>query len=190
MNAKTNKIDNYPEIFPKSSDELRNWLMENHLNSVGVWIRFSKVASGKRSIVYSDLVDELLCFGWIDSTIRPIDEHHYKQLITPRKPKSVWSKVNKAKIEKLQAEKRMHSNGEKSVETAQQNGSWTILDSVENLEIPKDLQMSFDENPQAKTNYLSKSPSKQKQYLYGLVLIKTETARKSRIEKIINDLIK
>jgi uncharacterized protein YdeI (YjbR/CyaY-like superfamily) len=188
MNRKT--IDNYPEIFPNSSDELRNWLIKNHLISLGVWIRFSKVASGKRSIVYSDLVDELLCFGWIDSTIRPIDEHHYKQLITPRKPKSVWSKINKAKIEKLRAEKRMHLNGEKSVATAQENGTWTILDSVENLEIPEDLQTAFDENPQTKANYLSKAPSKQKQYLHGLILVKTETARKNRIEKIIQELQK
>ncbi|MBX9049644.1 hypothetical protein HCH04_15125 [Bacteroides thetaiotaomicron] len=184
--AKT--IDNYIEIFPASRDDFRHWLHDNHLALSGAWVLFSKKSAGERNISYSDLVDELLCFGWIDSTMRPVDDKFYKQLITPRKPKSMWSRVNKEKVENLRQAGLMHPKGEEIIAIAKQNGYWTMLDSVENYEIPPDLEQAFALHPEAKESYLSKSPSIKKQFLYRLVLVKTEETRNKRIEEIIEIL--
>lgn len=86
---------------PQSREEWRRWLEKNHRTCFGVWLIYYKVKSGKPSVQYSEAVKEALCFGWIDSKVKSLDEERYMQIITPRKPKSVWSKLNKQYIEEL-----------------------------------------------------------------------------------------
>jgi uncharacterized protein YdeI (YjbR/CyaY-like superfamily) len=109
----------------------RNWLVENHQTSAGIWLIYYKVKSGKPSVRYSEVVKEALCFGWIDSKVKSLDTDRYMQSITPRKPKSVWSKLNKQYIEELIQQGLMTEAGLEKINAAKQDGSWTILDAIE-----------------------------------------------------------
>ncbi|MGH2565663.1 MAG: YdeI/OmpD-associated family protein, partial [Ginsengibacter sp.] len=106
----------------------RQWLQKHHAKEPGVWLIHNKKSSGKSRVSYEESVEEALCFGWIDSIAKPIDEHTYKQKFTPRKIKSVWSALNKKRVEKLISEKLMAPAGMKIIETGKKNGSWTQLD--------------------------------------------------------------
>ena len=172
-------------LYFKNAHEWREWLHENHLNCTGVELIFYKVDSEFESMRWEEAVQVALCYGWIDSTVRKLDEDRRKQAFGPRKDKSVWSKVNKNYIEKLIADNLMHESGLQKIEIAKQNGSWTSLDAVENHEIPDDLQQAFDKNPIALTNYQNFSASYRKSYLYWLNQAKREETRRARIEEII-----
>lgn len=137
------------------------------------------------SMRWEEAVQVAICYGWIDSTVRKLDDERRKQVFTPRKPKSVWSKVNKNYIEQLLKDGLMHSSGLKTIEIAQQNGSWESLDHVEDLKIPDDLQVAFNKNPLAAENYHNLSKTYRKSYLYWLNHAKREETRKIRIEEIV-----
>ncbi|MDI9312865.1 MAG: YdeI/OmpD-associated family protein [Limnohabitans sp.] len=172
-------------LYFKNAQEWREWLHENHSTSTGVELVFYKVESVKESMRWEEAVQVALCYGWIDSTVRKLDDESRKQAFGPRKDKSVWSKVNKNYIEKLIAENLMHESGLAKIEIAKQNGSWTSLDAVENHEIPEDLQLAFDNNSNAFINYQNFSATYRKSYLYWLNQAKREETRKARIEEII-----
>jgi uncharacterized protein YdeI (YjbR/CyaY-like superfamily) len=129
-------------------------------------------------------VDEALCFGWIDSTRKTIDETKFKQLFSKRKPRSTWSKINKDKIKRLIAEDLMTDAGLQAVKIAKQNGSWTILDAVEKLAIPADLEKAFTLHHGAKDYFLSLSKSIKKMMLQWIVLAKKPETRQNRINEI------
>lgn len=170
----------------KNSDEWRSWLHENHHSSFGVYLFFYKVSSGYESMRWEEAVQVAICYGWIDSTVKKIDENRRKQFFSPRKDKSVWSKLNKAYIEKLIANNLMHESGLKKIETAKSNGSLTSLDSVEELIIPEDLKIAFNINESAFQNYQNFSPSYRKSYLYWLNQAKRIETRNNRIAEIIS----
>lgn len=174
-----------PLLYFKNAQEWREWLHDNHLNYTGVELNFYRVDSEFESMRWEEAVIVALCYGWIDSTVRKIDEEKRKQAFGPRKDKSVWSKVNKTYIEKLIADNLMHESGLAKIKIAKQNGSWTALDAVENHEIPEDLQLAFNANKTALENYQNFSPSYRKSYLYWLNHTKREETRKTRIEEII-----
>lgn len=169
----------------KNSEEWRNWLHENHALSSGIDLIFYKVGSISESMRWEEAVQVALCYGWIDSTVRKLDEERRKQSFGPRKDKSVWSKVNKNYIERLIAENLMHESGLLKIEIAKQNGCWTSLDHVEDLIIPEDLQKAFNKNKKAFENYQNFSFSYRKSYLYWLNHAKREETRNTRIEEII-----
>ncbi len=112
------------EIFVKNKEELWSWLKKNHTQTDSVWLRHYKFSSGKTDLTRDSLVDYLLCFGWIDSVPGKVDEYSTKIRISPRKPKSVWSQINKDKIEKLIDAKRMQKQGLYAVEIAKEKGTW------------------------------------------------------------------
>jgi uncharacterized protein YdeI (YjbR/CyaY-like superfamily) len=170
---------------PKNFTSWYNWLKENHQTKDSVWVIFYKKSSGIPSITWSESVDGALCYGWIDSTKQSIDSEKYMQYFGKRKAKSTWSKVNKDKVEKLSSQGLMHEAGLKIIEQAKQNGSWNILDSMDNLEIPDNLQKAFNENPKAKEFYDSLSDSKKKSILGWLIMAKREETKLKRIERII-----
>lgn len=172
-------------LYFKNETEWREWLHKNHDTSEGVHLVFYKVGSDFESMRWEEAVKVALCYGWIDSTVKKLDEDRRKQIFTPRKDKSVWSKVNKNYIEKLIAENLMHESGLKKIEIAKQNGSWTSLDHVEDLIIPEDLQKAFDKNKIAFENYTNFSFTYRKSYLYWLNHAKREETRKNRIAEII-----
>lgn len=172
-------------LYFKNADEWRAWLHDNHHSSKGIYLLFYKVSSNFESMRWEEAVKVAICYGWIDSTVKKIDEHQRKQLFTPRKDKSVWSKLNKTYIEKLIQENAMHESGLRKIEIAKQNGSWNSLDAVENHSIPEDLQLAFNDNPKAWSNYQSFSPSYRKSYLYWLNQAKRIETRDKRIKEII-----
>lgn len=174
------------EIFyPKSQAAWRKWLQKNHLSKQAVWLVFYSQKSKLKSITWSDAVDVALCFGWIDSKKIKIDEVTSHQFFSKRKPKSTWSKINKNKVDKLIEQGLMTKAGSASIETAKQNGSWTILDEVEELIIPSDLEAAFDGKPNSKDFFLSLSKSTRKIILSWLVFAKTTETRQKRITEIV-----
>jgi uncharacterized protein YdeI (YjbR/CyaY-like superfamily) len=172
-------------VYPKSPAAWRRWLEKNHQTEQAVWLVFYSKKSGKPSLTWSVSVDIALCFGWIDSKKIKIDEetiHHY---FSQRKPKSTWSKVNKEKVEKLAEQGLLNEAGLRSIEMAKENGSWSLLEEVENLIVPPDLEEAFAGNPKAKEFYLSLSKSNKKIILTWLVFAKTIPTRRNRITEII-----
>lgn len=173
------------KICPASRQEWRIWLLENHRSRQSVWLIYNKVKSGNPTVKYSDAVDEALCFGWIDSKAKPIDDERFMQFFSKRKAKSVWSKINKEKVERLISEGLMTDAGFESIAIAKQNGFWSILDAAESLEIPHDLEAEFQKNPDSKDYFLSLSRSDKRNILQWLVLAKRIETRQKRITEIV-----
>ncbi|BAY07893.1 YdeI/OmpD-associated family protein [Calothrix sp. NIES-2098] len=164
----------------------REWLEKNHHNSIGVWLIYYKVKSGQPSIQYSEAVKEALCFGWIDSKVKTLDEHRYMQIFTPRKPKSVWSKLNKQYIEELIAQGLMTEAGLNKIAAAKHNGSWTTLDAIEALIIPDDLQQALVANETANKYFQAFSNSVKKNIIFWIESAKRPETRLKRIEQTVN----
>ena len=175
-----------PQFYAADRAEWRQWLQENHATAQGVWLIYLKKASGKTRVEYAEAVEEALCFGWIDSVVKPIDEFSYKQLITPRKPKSNWSKLNKERVERLIEMGLMTEAGFKTIEIAKQKGTWNALDEVELLLIPSDLQAEFDNNPLAFQNWEAFSRSARRGILEWLLNAKRPETRAKRVEEIVS----
>lgn len=178
-------MDQKEHHYFKNAQEWREWLLENHTTSKGIYLIFYKVNSEFESMRWEEAVQVAICFGWIDSTVRKIDENQRKQVFSPRKDKSVWSKLNKTYVEKLLHLNLIHESGLTKIEIAKQNGSWHSLDAVENLIIPEDLKLAFEQNTEAFDNYLKFPKSYKKSYLYWLNQAKREATRKDRIVQII-----
>lgn len=173
------------EIFyPKDRTAWRKWLEKNHLSEQAVWLVFYSKKSKRDTITWSEAVDEALCFGWIDSKKVKIDEETAHQFFSKRKPQSTWSKINKKKIENLIEQGLMTEAGYKSIEIAKQNKSWTILDEVEELIIPDDLEKAFNNHEGAKAFFLSWSKSVRKIILSWIVLAKRQETRQKRIDEV------
>lgn len=134
---------------------------------------------------WEEAIQVALCYGWIDSTVKKMDEERRRQFFSPRKDKSVWSKLNKNYIEKLLKENLIHESGLAKIEIAKGNGSWNSLDAVEDLIIPEDLKSAFEQDNIAFENYKNFSPSYRKSYLYWLNQAKREETRNNRIAEII-----
>lgn len=171
-------------FYPKTKQHWRKWLEKNHICKDAVWLIHYKKIANKPTIPWSDAVDEALCFGWIDSKGVKIDETSFKHYYCKRKPKSTWSKINKEKLKQLIAANKMNDAGLACIEIAKQNGSWTILDEVEELIIPKDLSKAFRNNKDSKKYFFSLSKSKQKYLLQWIVLAKQPQTRQKRIDEI------
>ena len=176
---------NETEVFyPTSLAEWRKWLAKNHLSQQSVWLVFHSKSSKKPSITWSEAVDVALCFGWIDSKKIKIDHETSHQFFSKRKPNSTWSKINKEKVRQLTESGQITQAGYESIETAKQNGSWTILDEVEELIIPNDLEKSFRKHKGSKEYFLSLSKSARKIMLSWIVLAKRPEIRQKRIDEI------
>jgi uncharacterized protein YdeI (YjbR/CyaY-like superfamily) len=172
-------------FYPKTRKEWREWLQDNHDIKQSIWLIYYKKKANVPTLAYSDTVDEALCFGWIDSKAKPIDEEKFMQFFCPRKEKSVWSKINKEKVGRLIKEGLMTKSGFDIIEKAQQNGSWTILDEAEALIIPQDLEDEFQKKPNAKDYFLKLSRSDKRNILQWLALAKRPETRQKRINEIV-----
>jgi uncharacterized protein YdeI (YjbR/CyaY-like superfamily) len=177
-----------PEVLtvcPQNRQQWREWLHAHHAQYQSVWLVYYKKASATPTLTWSEAVDEALCFGWIDSQAKPLDADRYQQFFSRRKPKSGWSRVNKEKIQRLIAEGKMMPAGIASIETAQQNGYWTLLDEVEALQLPADLEQAFEQRPSARSYFLQLSRTAKRNALLGLVLAKQSATRQKRIMAIL-----
>ncbi|NRR90685.1 YdeI/OmpD-associated family protein [Winogradskyella undariae] len=174
-----------PELYFKTDTEWRQWLQENHDSEKAIHLIFYKVDHEKESMRWEEAVKVALCYGWIDATVKSLGNGKRRQYFCPRKPKSVWSAVNKTYIKELQKDNLMHPKGLDSIKIAKENGSWTALDAVEKGIIPEDLQLAFNKNKNAYTNFLNFAPSYKKGYLYWLNQAKREDTKQKRIAEII-----
>lgn len=174
-----------PELYFPEQSEWFDWLNQNHHSSKGVYLIFYKVENKEASMRWEEAVKVALCFGWIDSTVKSLGNGKRRQYFCPRKPKSVWSALNKTYIKQLKKENLMHDSGLQAIKIAKANGSWSALDNVEKGIIPKALQDAFNQNPIAFRNYQNFAPSYRKGYLYWLNSAKRESTQQKRITEII-----
>ncbi|WP_414566371.1 MULTISPECIES: YdeI/OmpD-associated family protein [unclassified Anabaena] len=177
--------DQLESIYASDRISWREWLFNNHLTSPGIWLIYYKIKSGQPSIKYSEAVKEALCFGWIDSKVKSLDEDRYQQIFTPRKTKSVWSKLNKQYIEELIEQGLITQVGLEKIEVAKQDGSWNSLDAIEALTIPIDLKQALDANSLANLNFQAFSNSWKKNILFWIDSAKRPETRLKRIEQTI-----
>jgi uncharacterized protein YdeI (YjbR/CyaY-like superfamily) len=174
-----------PQISAPDAAAWREWLAENHDSADAVWLVFFKKGSGRPSVSWGEAVDEALCFGWIDSKVQKIDDDSYRQYWTRRKPRSVWSSINKGKVRRLTAEGRMTPAGLTGVAVAKANGSWIILDGPEAGVVPEDLAAALAAaGPRAEATFAEYSPSAKKAALYWLGSAKRPETRSRRIADI------
>lgn len=179
------KDSSIPSYHPKTRAEWREWLAGNHDRSNGIWLILIKKGADIPGIMYSDAVEEALCFGWIDGTLNTMDEQRYKLYLSPRKPKSVWSKINRQRIQKLTKVGLMTAAGLAKIEAAKKDGSWNQLDVIDQLVIPEDLQKQLSVNREAKRNFEGFSTSSKKIILFWIASAKREETRQKRIEETV-----
>ena len=178
-------LDDYEQVLVSSRAEWREWLEANADTSPGIWLVMPRRGNDDPAPTYDEVVEEALCFGWIDSTVRTRDERVALQLLTPRKPSSTWSASNKERLARLIAAGLMTERGLRVVEAAKANGSWEILDSVERLEVPDDLAVALDADPAARAYFDGLPPGVRKQNLFFVISAKRPETRAARIAKIV-----
>jgi uncharacterized protein YdeI (YjbR/CyaY-like superfamily) len=171
-------------FYAKDRAEWHDWLLNNHNNQQSVWLIYDKGAS--RTLSYDDIVEEALCFGWIDSIPGKVSDTQTKIYVSKRKPKSVWSKTNKERIEKLLSLGMMHPSGKAAIDTAKANGSWDALNQSDKFEIPLELQSLLDTSPKAKEFYFSLPPSSHKIILEWIYAAKKEETKLARINETVS----
>ncbi|MBW4459510.1 MAG: YdeI/OmpD-associated family protein [Nodosilinea sp. WJT8-NPBG4] len=137
----------------ESRAEWRAWLAANHSRTEGLWLITCKKQSGKPHVSYDEVVEEALCFGWIDSKGNKLDDKRTMLWMAPRKPGTGWSALNKKRIAALSAAGLMMPPGLAKIEAAKQDGSWELLDAIERLEVPADLATALAENGLAEANF-------------------------------------
>jgi len=179
------KLDDFERMTAPDRAAWRAWLVEHHESSPGIWLVYFKKASHQPSVTYDEAVEEALCFGWIDSKVHGLDDERYMQVYTPRKTGSIWSKLNKERIERVITEGLMTEAGIAKIRAAKQDGSWALLDAVDDLIEPDELRAALDADRNARANYDSFADSVKKQALYWVYSAKRERNKSDRIAQIV-----
>lgn len=175
-------------LTPPSRIEWRRWLASNHDREEGLWIVYRKKSSSLDGPVYADLVEEALCFGWIDSRMRRIDEDRVVQWFSPRRDGGLWSALNKDRIARLTTAGHMTGVGQAVIDRAKTDGSWSQLDDVDALIVSPDLQAALEAAPEAMAAYENLGDSVKKQYLWSIYSAKRPATRAGRIEATVRTL--
>ena len=173
--------DGRPTVLPLTRADWRAWLGERHATSTGVWLVGYRPSTGKPRLEYEDVVEELLCVGWIDSTGGYLDEERTRLWVCPRRPRSVWSRSNRARVERLTAAGLMLPAGLAAVDDAKQRGTWTALDAVEDLSVPDDLAAALEANPPAREAWDRVAPSTRRMMLWWIISAKRPETRAARV---------
>jgi uncharacterized protein YdeI (YjbR/CyaY-like superfamily) len=169
-----------------SSKEWRKWLAEHHAQSNGVWLRFFKKDSGKKTVVYAEALEEALCYGWIDGQVNKYDAESYIQKFTPRRAKSTWSKRNTAIAESLVQEGKMETAGMQQVELAKADGRWQqAYDSPRNMKVPEDFLEQLSKNKKAKAFFDGLNKANQYAIAWRLQTAKKPETREKRLKEIL-----
>lgn len=179
--------EDYEQVTVASRAELRAWLAANHATAPGIWLVTHKKTTGARHLPYEAVVEEALCFGWIDSRPRKVDESRSALLLTPRKPSSRWSRPNKERVARLQAAGLMEPAGLAVVEAARASGTWTALDEIEELLEPADLAAALDATPAARQSWDGFPRSAKRGILEWIVSARRPDTRRRRIEETVSE---
>ena len=176
----------FDTLYITDRNDWRNWLKINHESVNEIWLIYYKKDTGKKRIPYNDAVEEALCFGWIDTTVRKVDDEIYIQKYLPRKKNSKLSEINKKRAEKMISEGKMTQAGQEKIDSAKKNGNWeNAYGKKEKQEIPDDLLKALSKNEKALTNFLNFAKGYQNTYIYWLNDAKKTETRIRRMNKII-----
>jgi len=178
------KTENFIQVEVKSSSELREWLLMNHTQKESIWLVTYKKEVTEKYVSVQEVLDQLLCFGWIDGIRRKLDQERTMQLIAPRKVEH-WSQTYKLRFAKLEELGLIHQSGFNAVETSKKAGLWNFMDDVDNLIIPNDLQEALSINNEAKLFFEAINASSKRFVLRWIKLAKTDKTRVTRIEQIV-----
>ncbi len=180
------KHDDYPIMTFKTPKAYETWLAKNHAKSDGIWIKMAKAKTGIASINFPQALDVNLCYGWIDGLRRSFDENYFVQKVTPRREKSVWSVINKNKVEELIKAGRMKEPGLAAIEVAKKNGLWDkAYLSQKNILVPDDLQKALNKNKKAKAFFAKLNSQNRYAILYRLHQVKREETKKKKIDDFV-----
>lgn len=174
-----------PIFHAETRTQWRAWLEANHDAQRGVWLCSWRVRTGRPVCLYPDAVEEAICFGWIDATVNVFDDDRALQLMTPRKAKSSWTRLNRRRVKALEAAGLMTDAGRHAVEIAQQNGWWTLYDPVEDLVEPPGLAAALNASPQARLHWDAFPPSAKKAMLWWVISAAKDDTRNRRIDTIV-----
>ena len=173
-------------LYVTNRDDWRAWLEKNYDTAKEIWLIYYKKHSGKPRIPYDDAVEEALCFGWIDSIIKRIDDEKYMQKYTPRRDRSLWSAHNKRRALKMIREGCMTEAGQAKIEEAKKNGRWqNPTSSPGTPPIPPDLKKALAANKKAREYFNRLAPSHQSRYVWWITSAKREATRQKRIEETV-----
>lgn len=180
-----------PTLTFASQSKFADWLAKNHDKSTGVWMKLAKKDSGIKSVTYIEAVDVALCYGWIDGQSKKFDEKYYLHKFTPRRPKSIWSKINVEKVERLIKSGEMKPAGLKAIEAAKADGRWAnAYDGQKNMAVPEDFQKALDKNKKAKAVFESLKSSERYSFLFQIHNAKKIETRERRIKQFVEMLEK
>ena len=177
-------LDDAPLVRADDRPTWRAWLEANHATATGAWLVTWRASSGRVGLDYEAAVEEALCFGWIDSTGGYLNDELGRQYYSPRKKRSPWAATNKARVERLIAERRMAPAGLAAIEQAKASGSWEVYDSVERLEVPDDLAAALEARPPAGPNFAAFPPSARKMQLAWIALAQRPETRAVRVAQV------
>ena len=176
------QTDNFKQVQIDSSPELRKWLLKNHRQDSSVWLVTFKKHIEKKYVSTGEVLDELLCFGWIDGIRRKLDDDRTMQLISPRKTQH-WAKTYKVRAAKLTKEGRMHESGLASVAQSKRNGLWTFMDDVDALIVPPDFATALASTKHAAKHFDACGDSYKRNILRWIKLAKSDATRQKRIQQ-------
>lgn len=186
-----NTVTTDQQLYITNRKEWRRWLEKNHKKENEIWLIYFKKHTGKPRIPYDDAVEEALCFGWIDSTVKRVDDEKYMQKFTPRKDKSMWSEANKKRVRKMIDRGLMTEEGLIKVNEAKKNGNWKESTPIfDTKRIPPELNVALSGNKKAYEFYNNLAPTYKKQYHWWIVSAKRQETRKNRIKEAIRLLEK
>jgi len=175
-----------PVLFFATAADLEAWIEKHGEESDGIWLKFAKKDSGIESVVYAEAVEIALSYGWIDGQAKRLDDHHYLQRFTPRRPRSKWSRINREKAERLIAESRMRPAGLREVERAKEDGRWDeAYDSPSTATVPDDFRAALDAEPAAAEFFASLGSTRRYSFLYRIADAKRPETRAKRIAEYV-----
>jgi len=178
--------DALPTLAFASAAAWEQWLADNHTASEGVWIRIAKKNVDVESVRYPEVLESALCFGWIDGRRESLDERHFLQRFTPRRPRSRWSRINREKVEQLIAHGRIRPAGLAEVERAKAGGRWAAAyDGQKNSTVPDDLQRELDARPKARAFFTQLSSQNRYAIIYRLHDAKRPETRARRLARFV-----
>lgn len=178
--------DGRPMLRVSTREALHRWLEQHHTRPKGVWLVTARKRSGLPRLDYPDLIEELLCFGWIDSTAGTLDHDFGMLWVSPRRQGSGWSGINKERIERLTAAGVMQPAGLAAVERGKKDGSWSLLDDIEALVVPEDLARAFAAVPGCAEKFDSLSRTNRRMVLAWISQAKRPDTRSKRISKAVD----
>ena len=174
-------MDDAERLEPDTVEEWSAWLREHHEQPSGVWLVSARKAVD-RAFSYEEAVLQALRFGWVDSTVKPVDERRSMQWFAPRRAGSMWTRINKGRIARLEEAGLLEPAGAAAVAVAKESGMWTLMDDVEDCVVPDDLAAAFARHPGARGHWESWSASAHKLILSWIVLAKRPETRAVRVE--------